>query len=284
MAISFERLRLAEPSPEARRLLWHVLSVGVVTRDEPERHGGHDKPGAFLFWISSGRGTLEVGGQSLRVRPGRRCWLLDLQQPRNYVPVPGHKLVSNGLRFAGPGVESWLKLLGAPTEFVFAQAADLAALRRAQRHILDLVTRRPRAYEWQVHMLLTQILGLLLGARRLLTEPARPAPAAVTRVVNTVRADPTRRWRADELARVAGISYSGLRAQFKQTEGETLREFLRRTRLEQARLRLGDPQLTCKDVARQLDFSSEYEFSHFLRRTTGISPSQFRRMIQSRQA
>jgi hypothetical protein len=83
MAISFERLQHVEPSPEARRLLWHVLSVGVVTRDEPEQHEGFDKPGAFLFWISSGRGTLEVGGRSFQLRPGPRCWLLDLRQARN---------------------------------------------------------------------------------------------------------------------------------------------------------------------------------------------------------
>ena len=284
MAISFDRLHQVEPSPEARRLLWHVLSVGVVTRDEPERREAHDKPGAFLFWVSSGKGTLEVGERSFQLRPGPRCWLLDLRQPRNYIPAPGRKLVTNGLRLAGPGVEAWLELLGAGSEFVFPQPGDLASIRRAQRHIIELVTRRPRAFEWRVHMLVTQTLGLLLGVRRVLSEPAQPAPPAVARVVDAVSANPARKWQARELARVARISYSGLRAQFKQAEGETLREFLHRTRLEQARLRLGDPQLACKDVARQLDFSSEHEFSHFFRRATGISPSQFRLRAKTRQA
>jgi hypothetical protein len=35
MAVSFAKLQFVEPSPEARRLLWHVLSIGSVTRDEP---------------------------------------------------------------------------------------------------------------------------------------------------------------------------------------------------------------------------------------------------------
>ena len=77
MAVSFDRLHPVEPSPEARRLLWHVLLVGVVTRDEPERREAHDKPGAFLFWVSSGKGKLEVGERSFDLRPGPRCWLLD---------------------------------------------------------------------------------------------------------------------------------------------------------------------------------------------------------------
>lgn len=282
MAISFARLHHVEPSPEARRLLWHVLSAGVVTRDEPERREGFDKPGAFLFWISSGRGTLEVGGRSFQLRPGPRCWLLDLRQARNYLPAPGRKLVSNGLRFAGPGVESWLELLEAPAQFAFARQADFASIRRAQRQIRELVTRRPRAYEWQAHLLVTHVLGLLLDQRGLLAGPAKPVPASVARVLAGVGANPERQWRARELARVAGVSGSGLRNQFKRAQGETLRAFLVRVRLEQARLRLGDPRLTCKEVARQLNFSSEHQFSHFFRRAAGISPSQFRLMNRVR--
>jgi AraC-like DNA-binding protein len=276
MAISFDRLHQVEPSLEARRLLWHVLSVGVVTRDEPERREAHDKPGAFLFWVAAGRGTLQCKSGSFPLRAGPRCWLLDLRQPRVYTPATGHKLFTNGLRFAGPGVEAWLDLLGCENEFLFEQPGDLACIRQAQRHIIELVTRRPSHYEWQVHMLITQILGILLKVRGILPASARPIAPAVTRVLNAVTAHPARNWKARELTGVAGISYSSLRSLFKQTQQETLKEFLRRTRLEQARLRLGDPRLTIKDVARQLNFSSEYYFSHFFRAAAGMSPTQFR--------
>ena len=40
-------------------------------------------------------------------------------------------------------------------------------------------------------------------------------------------------WKAGELAKVAKVSYSTLRALFKQTQSETLKAFLSRTRLEQ---------------------------------------------------
>jgi AraC-like DNA-binding protein len=276
MAISFDRLHQVEPSPEARRLLWHALSVGVVARDEAERREAHDKPGAYLFWVSSGKGTLEVGERSFHLQPGLRCWLLDLRQPRDYLPAPGRKLITNGLRLAGPGVEAWLALLGTSSEFVFTQPGDLASIRRAQRHIIELVTRRPRAFEWRVHMLITQILGLLLDVRRVLSEPTKPVPPAVARVVRAVCANPARNWQARELAKVAGVSYSGLRARFKQAEGETLKGFLQRTRLEQVRLLLGDPRLRIKDVAGQLNFSSEGELIRFFHRSTGVSPGQYR--------
>jgi len=278
MAISFARLHHVEPSPEARRLLWHVLSAGIVTRDEPEPHVAHDKPGAFLFWVVSGYGRLRCQSGSCVLRPGRRCWLLDLRHPRTYIPERNQKLVTNGLRFAGPGVEAWLDLLGAESEFVFSQPGDSAFLRRTQRQIIELITRRPRAFEWQVHLLVTQILGVLLKVRKVLSEPTRPVSPSVTRVLTAVSADPARNWKARELARVARVSYSKLRAHFKQIQGETLKAFLTRTRLEQARLLLCDPRLTIKDVASQLDFSSEHYFSHFFRQTTGMSPSEFRLM------
>lgn len=276
MAISFDRLHHFGPSPEARRLLWHVLSAGVVSRDEPERHAAYDKPGAFLFWIVSGKGTLQFQGGSFDLRPGARCWLLDLRHPRAYVPTPHGKLVTNGLRFAGPGVESWLDLLGAESEFVFSRPGDMSGIRRSQRHIIELITRHRRGHEWQVHMLVTQVLGILLKVRGILSEPARPTPAAVTRVLNAVGAHPTRNWKARELAGVARVGYSKLRALFRQVQGETLKELLQRTRLEQARLLLCDPQLAIKDVAWRLNFSSEYYFSHFFREASGMSPSQFR--------
>jgi AraC-like DNA-binding protein len=274
MAVLFDRLKQVEPSPDARRLLWHVLSVGTVSRDEPERREAHDKPGAFLFWVHSGRGTLHYRGASWRLARGSRCWLLDLRHPRQYVPARGCKLVTSGMRFAGPGVESWLDALGRDNEFVIARRMDMFAIQRTQQHILELVTRRPRGYEWHVHLLVTHILGVLLKLRAVLAESRPPIPRAVARVVNAVRANPLRKWQVSEVARLSGISYSGLRTKFKEAEGETLANFLRGICLEQARLLLSDPGVSCKQVAERLDFSSEHEFSHFFHRVTGMRPTQ----------
>ena len=89
MAISFAQLRFAEPSPEARRLLWHVLSIGSVSRDEPELHEGLDKAGLFLFRVAAGKGHLEMMGKIYLLEQGQHCWLVDLRHPRNYIPAGG---------------------------------------------------------------------------------------------------------------------------------------------------------------------------------------------------
>ena len=79
MAISFANLHFADLSPEARRVLWHVLSIGSVSRDEPERHEGLDKAGLFLFQVTAGKGRLEMLGKIDLLERGHRCWLVDLR-------------------------------------------------------------------------------------------------------------------------------------------------------------------------------------------------------------
>jgi len=272
VAISFDKLYVAEPTPAARRLLWHVLSAGSVSRDEPERHQGLDKAGLFLFQVAAGAGRLEVAGKSYELERGNRCWLLDLRYARSYLPSGGKVLRTEGVRFSGPGLEAWLELVG--TDPVFDLPAGVMRLRL--RRLLRLVQRRGPRYEWDVHLELTGLWGELLAARGVFTVPETAVSPAVRRVLDAVLADPARDWRAQELAGVGGTSYSRLRQQFRRAQGRTLHEFLQSTRLDAARRLLSDRRLTIKEVARQLNFSSEFYFSHFFRRGSGMSPTQFR--------
>lgn len=279
MPVSFARLHGAEPSATARRLLWHVLSAGQVSRDEPEAHDGHDKAGAHLFWVVAGEGELEVAGRRVPLTCGPACWLVDLTAPRRYLPGQGTALVTEGFRFSGPGVEAWRQALGNGRLFEPGPRA-FAELRQAQQTLLRLIRRRPAGHEWRCHEVLTEVLGRLLKQARVLEGPALPAPEPVARVVRAVLADPERDWKAAELAAVAGVSYSGLRQRFRQSQQEGLHEFLQRTRLEQARLLLGDPALSVKEVAHRLRFSSEMYFSHFFRRGEGLCPREYRARLR----
>lgn len=272
MPISTAQLHSSEPSSTARRLLWHALSVGFVSRDEPEGHEGMDKAGVFLFATVAGSGELHLGTQCHRLMPSNRCWLIDLRKPRTYVPDPGRTLRTEGIRFTGPGVESWLELLGDDPLF----DVPSTVFQGRQRRLRGLLRRRASGFEWRVHLELTALLGDLLSARGMFRSPPASVPPAVLRVLETVRADPAHAWRARELAVRAGRSYSRLRDEFHRSQGLTLHAFLRETRLDLVRRLLSDPQRTIKEVALGLNFSSEHYFSHWFRRATGLSPTQFR--------
>jgi AraC-like DNA-binding protein len=277
--LPFDNLVFAEPSPIARRLLWHLFSIGARRILEPDHHLSFEKPGAHLFWVQSGEGELvhETGRFSLR--SGRSVWLVDMSKPRTYVPSSKRHLTITGFRFGGPGLEFWHEEIRGNENSEFT-LDDFGFVKRTQSELLRLVRRRPTGWEWQVHVVITNMLGKLLMARNLLVSPNAELPAPVVRVLNAISANPLRDWKAKELAAVGKVSYSGLRAMFQSSGQGTIHEHIQRARLDQARLLLADARLSVKDVAAQLSFSSEFYFSHFFRHHTGMSPSEFRQHLK----
>ena len=279
MANSFAQLYLLDPSPRARRLFWHLLSVGSVRLDEPDQHQGMDKPGAHLFWVQSGNGKLELTERSYSLKPGYCCWLVDMKKPRTYAPLPGRRIVNSGFRFGGPELEAWREELGGNSEFALDKR-DFEFIRKGTQTLSRFARRRPTGYEWEIHTIITQVLGRLLKARRVFNLPAVDAPKPLARAVSLVMADPCRDWKVTELAQATGVSRSGLQRMFKSFQHESIHEFLLRMRLDRARQFLCDERLAIKEVSARLSFSSEFYFSRFFRKRMGMSPRQFRESIK----
>jgi AraC-like DNA-binding protein len=278
--LPFDDLVFAEPSPVARRLLWHLFSIGSRRIVEPDHHLSFEKPGAHLFWVQSGMGELVHETGRFALRKGRSVWLVDMSKPRTYVPAAKRHLTIAGFRFGGPGLEFWHEEIRGNENSEFT-LDDFGFVKRAQSELLRLVKRRPTGWEWQVHVVITNMLGKLLMARNLLVSPNAELPAPVVRVLNAISANPLRDWKAKELAGIGKVSYSGLRAMFQGSGQGTIHEHIQQARLDQARLLLADGRLSVKDVAAQLSFSSEFYFSHFFRRHTGMSPSEFRQHLKT---
>jgi len=274
-----DNLTFVEPSPVARRLLWHLFSIGTRRIVSADHHVSFEKPGAHLFWVQSGEGELEHETGRFALRSGKKVWLVDMSRPRTYLPSAKRHLTIAGFRFGGPGLEFWHEEIRGDqnSEFVIE---DFGSVKRTYSELLRLVRRRPIGWEWQVHVVITNMLGKLLMSRNLLTSPHAELPAPVVRVLNAISANPLRDWKAKELATVGKVSYSGLRALFKTHGQGTIHEHIQRARLDQARLLLADKRLSVKDVAAQLNFSSEFYFSHFFRHHAGMSPSEYRQHLK----
>ena len=276
---STDNLTFVDPSPVARRLLWHLFSIGTRRIEQPDRHDRFEKPGAHLVWVKSGEGELEYKSRRFQLRRGGEVWLVDMNSPRTYIPLPGRHLTIVGIRFGGPGLEFWHEEIRDHENAEFT-LDDLRFASRTQNELLRLVRRKPAGWEWQVHLAITNLLGKLLMAREILASPHAELPVPVVRVLNAISTNPARDWKALELATVAKISYSGLRALFHSSGQGTIHQHIQRARLDQARLLLADKRLSIKDVAGTLNFSSEFYFSHFFRHHTGMTPSEFRQHLK----
>jgi AraC-like DNA-binding protein len=275
MPNSFAHLYQADASPRARRLFWHLWSIGPVVLDEPDRHEGLDKPGAHLFWTQSGNGALEMRDSSYSLKPGARCWLVDMKMPRVYAPMAGKRITNMGFRFGGPELAAWREEMGEGHEFVL-EDKDFELVRKTTQKLARLARQRPAGYEWEVHLGITQILGKLLKSRRVFSSTQLDVPKPLERAIKLVESDPCRDWKVPDLAAAAGASRSGLQRMFRIFQQESIHEFLQRKRLDQARQLLCDGRLAIKEVSARLSFSSEFYFSRFFRKRTGMSPRQFR--------
>jgi AraC-like DNA-binding protein len=277
---SVSKLCFVEPSAVARRVLWHLFSVGNRSMKSPDYHRPFEKPGAHLFWVDSGEGELRLGSGNLPLSPGRRVWLVNMNQPRTYAPAPKKKLTIAGFRFGGPELDAWLELINGkhPSEIA---VGHFGFFRSTLRELIRLAKRRPAGWEWQVHVTVNHVLGRILFTRNLLASARAELPSAVARVLDSIAADPLRDWKAAELADVARVSYSRLRELFHESQQGTIHQHIQRMRLDRARLLLADKGLSIKDVANQMHFSSEFYFSHFFKNLTSMSPRQYRESFES---
>ena len=279
--VPLQKTTFVTSSAVAGRILWHPYSLGTIHLDKPDHHAAFEKPGAHLFWVVSGRGTFKTQDHQYALEGGDRVWFMDMMKPRTYAPQPGTRLTIRGIRFGGPGLEAWLDQLGGNFQAEF-DLGDASSVHQAYREIARMVKRQEPGWEWQIHLTLSKVLGLLLAARNLLASDQVALLPTIRRVIDAIAANPFHDWKVKDLSAVAGVSYSSLRAQFLASQRLSLHDYLLRQRLDQTRLLLADRRLSLKQIAQQMHFSSEFYFSHFFKRREGMSPSQYRNQLKEK--
>lgn len=98
----------------------------------------------------------------------------------------------------------------------------------------------------------------------------------VTRAVRFVEAHLGERLHVSAIAKVAGMSPSGLHARFSQVLGESPMQYVKRMRLETARRRIAGG-VSVTTAALDVGYVSPNQFSREFRRQFGVAPSQLRR-------
>jgi transcriptional regulator GlxA family with amidase domain len=101
--------------------------------------------------------------------------------------------------------------------------------------------------------------------------------ARILTIIALIRAEPVPCLKVTELAALVGLSRSRLALLFKKHTGETLKNRLRRLRLQKAKSLLADYRSSIKEVAAQSGYSSAAHFTHDFRKAFDLSPSDYRR-------
>lgn len=78
-----------------------------------------------------------------------------------------------------------------------------------------------------------------------------------------------------------GLPFRKLNAIAKSATGKLVTELVTDQLLAEAEQLLAESPLTIKEIAYELDFADMAQFNHFIKRHTGLSPSEFRRQVQA---
>ncbi|WP_050769493.1 AraC family transcriptional regulator [Blastopirellula marina] len=109
----------------------------------------------------------------------------------------------------------------------------------------------------------------------------RLRPDAVTRAIEFIDAHFHQELRLDEIAQVAGVSRCHFSRLFRQTMGQSLKQYLVEIRLNKAQeiLEFGASDLTVGQIAQRCGFCDRQHLIREFRRKYGVTPDLFRRFL-----
>jgi AraC family transcriptional regulator len=113
-----------------------------------------------------------------------------------------------------------------------------------------------------------------------LSEPAQTGGLASwrLRIVDKRLSKPGPAASLKELAALCKLSPRQLTRAFRTSRGCSIADYLTQTRIETAKRRLAT-QESIKEIAISMGFSSQSTFTYAFRRTTGVTPNQFRKRV-----
>lgn len=105
-------------------------------------------------------------------------------------------------------------------------------------------------------------------------------------VLNLVRSDSletdTGEKHSAYIARQLGQEYSGLSTLFSSLEGVTIEQYIILQKIERVKELLMYGELTSSEISYKLRYSSVQHLSNQFKKVTGLTPTQFRRMVENK--
>ncbi len=168
-----------------------------------------------------------------------------------------------------PGVELFTALRGVRPEYKPKLVERLGVLFESENRLL-------LALELKKHVAAFACDLLADGGDAPLEFAARFAPYAA--VLDYIARHCTAKTRVEELAKVMHLSREAFSRRFAADTGISPKRFFDRQLVRRASELLHRPRATAREVAAELEFSSEFVFSRFFKARTGMPPDAYRKL------
>lgn len=151
-------------------------------------------------------------------------------------------------------------------------------MRLAHRELVNPLERSDTALEALLRLTLVELARLF--ERKPMRQSSGRLAAWQYRRIRTRLAEGGGRPTVAELAGLCGISSRHLHRQFASLTGETISGYVENYMIKEAKELLAEHQVPIKSIAQRCGFGHANSFSRTFRRSTGLSPQQFRQRLQ----
>lgn len=233
-------------------------------------------PNCFNLWIAlEGQAEMKTMGKTYPIQPGT-AFVFSPHQEVSAKTISKQPFRNFACRFAPPGAtgdalkHKASKLMGIP-------ASDLA-------HTKKLCHAAVQSTHYKDALALQQFTGLcfqiLAQVWRDAHTPVRRDPdAAIIRLMDRIREQPSHRLSAEKMAEEARLSVAQFNRRFLALSGESPVDFTIRQRILHAKHYLHGSSQHISEIANALGYTDIYFFSRQFKQRTGISPSAYRRSL-----
>lgn len=238
-------------------------------------------PWFLLEFVQGGRGTLQLGGQEVALKPGV-FFLYGPGTPHQIATDPEKPLVKYFAGFTGPEAAAFLERHDLQPGMV-SQCLKIEPIRRAFDTLID---RGSRNSPYSRPLALAIVQQLLLMCR----EDAVDADSTDTRAFATfsrVKEHIERNFLAlpslEAIASGCELDAPYICRLFARFHDESPYQFLTRLRMQHAAALLLEEGITVKEAAHATGFPDPFHFSRVFKSIHRVPPSRFRQAIHAKQ-
>jgi len=234
-------------------------------------------PHSILWYARQGSFRVETKGESHRADAGTLVFLADRVPFSACTSADKLEIVS--INFAAEmtyvGGKRWSDLLRIPVTFPY----DMSGM----APLIEKLAGEPKGAFHALHQTawLYELIGLMLD--QLSSSAAQIPPLRDARVklaTEYILNHPDRKVGLRDLCELVDLSPTHLRRLFAEQTGQSPLAFIRRVKMDQARIWLLETPLRISEIAYRLGFSDQNYFARMYKQTTGLTPSEYRRQFQ----
>lgn len=268
---------LVTPNLEAQSLLFHVSEAGHFHAGPGFFTDREGKEEYYLLYTQSGTGVLRHLGQTLLLRP-HHAILIYCREPHFYATRES-PWDHYWLHFNGPAAQTYYDLVNEDgiSDVYIEDAQAFRHLLKETLNCSDVLDRRQSVLS---AMYVTQLLSMMVVGRHTLPPDGLQAhhQEKLDQAISHLQEHFHEQVRLEDLAAVAHLSVSHFMRIFKQYTGMAPHAYLINYRVNQAKKILRSTTIPISDVAFQVGFQDESNFSRTFRRIAGTTPLNFRKM------